>query len=158
MLEAKPVDIKMRKAVIDLMRENWGGTTIVSNGKIHSADNLPGFAVSEHQQLKGLITYSIQNNECEIVSLDSLAEKQGIGTLLINTVVEEARIHKCRRVWLITTNDNTSAMRFYQKRGFSFAGIYMNAVQESRKIKPQIPLYGIDDIPILHEIEFEKIL
>lgn len=35
------------------------------------------------------------------------------------------------------------------------AAIHINAIKESRKIKPQIPLLGFDDIPILHEIEFE---
>lgn len=36
--------------------------------------------------------------------------------------------------------------------------LHLNAVVKSRKIKPEIPLYGFDNIPILHEIEFEKIL
>lgn len=76
--------------------------------------------------------------------------------MLIDKVIEEAKEHKCKRVWLITTNDNTHAIRFYQRRGFNFRGLYINAIQESRKIKPQIPLLGMDDIPIMHEIEFEK--
>ncbi len=158
MLEVKPIDMKIRKDVINTITENWGSTVIVSKGKIHSVESLPGFVAGEYDQLKGIITYTIQDDECEIVSLDSLVEKQGIGTLLINRVIEEAKMHKCSRVWLITTNDNTPAIRFYQKRGFSFAGIYINAIQESRRLKPQIPLTGIDDIPILHEIEFEKVL
>lgn len=55
-------------------------------------------------------------------------------------------------------NDNAKAIRFYQKRGFIMMGIYINEIQESRKIKPEIPLYGVDNIPILREIEFEKVL
>ena len=69
-----------------------------------------------------------------------------------------AKKNGCRRVWLITTNDNTYAIRFYQKRGFDMAAIHRNAINESRKIKPQIPLTGFDKIPILHEIEFEMML
>lgn len=88
----------------------------------------------------------------------SILENQGIGSVLIDKIIEKAKEHRCRKVWLITTNDNTHAIRFYQKRGFSFIGIHINAIQKSRKIKPQIPLYGFDNIPILHEIEFEKIL
>jgi hypothetical protein len=38
------------------------------------------------------------------------------------------------------------------------AALHVNAIEESRKIKPQIPLYGFDGIPIMHEVEFEKIL
>jgi ribosomal protein S18 acetylase RimI-like enzyme len=84
-----------------------------------------------------------------------LTENCGIGSRLIEEVIKVARKNNCCRVWLITTNDNTRAIRFYQRRGFTMASIHINAIKESRKIKPQIPLLGFDDIPILHEIEFE---
>ncbi len=35
---------------------------------------------------------------------------------------------------------------------------HINAVEISRKLKPSIPLVGIDNIPIKHEMEFEMIL
>lgn len=87
-----------------------------------------------------------------------MVESKGAGTALINAVTDKAKEENCRRVWLVTTNDNTHAIRFYQKMGFNIAGIHLNAMQKVRAIKPQVPLYGIDDIPLLHEIEFEKIL
>lgn len=158
MLEIKPIDNETRSSVVNLIIENWCGSIIVTKGKIHSAESLQGFAVLENNRLQGAITFNIENTECEIVSLDSLSENKGIGTMLINKVIEKAREKGCRRVWLITTNDNTHAIRFYQKRGFNLAGIHINAIRESRKIKPQIPLLGCDNIPIQHEIEFEKII
>ncbi|WP_084364910.1 GNAT family N-acetyltransferase [Clostridium tepidiprofundi] len=87
-----------------------------------------------------------------------LYENKGIGTKLIEEVIEVAKIQKCKRVWLITTNANVRAIRFYQKRGFNMKALYINAVNESRKIKPEIPILGYDNIPILHEIEFEKMI
>jgi len=40
-------------------------------------DELEGFAVTDEKgDIKGLITYFIAGNECEVVSLDSIAEKQ----------------------------------------------------------------------------------
>ena len=74
---------------------------------------------------------------------------------LINRVIEKAKLYRCKRVWLITTNDNSHAIRFYQKRGFEWVGFYKDSVQDSRKLKPEIPELGDDDIPIKHEIEFE---
>ena len=91
----------------------------------------------------------------EILSLDSLKENRGIGSRLLGEAVEEARRAGCARVMLITTNDNLRALRFYQKRGFDMVRIYRNAVDESRKIKPEIPLIGDHGIPIKHEIEME---
>ncbi len=158
MFELKPIDEETREEAVNLIIENWGSHIIVTKGKIHSARDLPGFIVNVNGKIGGLITCHIENGECEIVCLESTFQNQGFGTNLIDKVVETARGHNCKRVWLITTNDNTHAIRFYQKRGFNIAGIHINAIQESRKIKPQIPLYGFDNIPILHEIEFEKIL
>lgn len=158
MFEFREIDEKLRKKVSDFITENWGSPIIVSRGKKHFIDKLPGYLVMRENDIIGLITYNIVDDECEIVSLDSKQENQGIGTKLINLVVDKAKKSNCRRVWLITTNDNTKAIRFYQKRGFNMKALHLNAVVKSRKIKPEIPLYGFDNIPILHEIEFEKIL
>jgi hypothetical protein len=42
--------------------------------------------------------------------------------------------------------------------GFTLAAVHKGALNESRKLKPEIPLFGIDGIPITDEIELEKIL
>ena len=55
----------------------------------------------------------------------------------------------------MTTNDNKNAMRFYQKRGFIFKGININAIQKSRALGQIIPEKGCFGIPIRDEIELE---
>lgn len=93
---------------------------------------------------------------CEIVSLDSLRENQGIGTALLTQVLAQARQRGCAKAVLITTNDNLRAMGFYQKRGFDMVALYRNALDVSRRLKPEIPAIGENCIPLRHEIEFEK--
>jgi len=61
-------------------------------------------------------------------------------------------------MFLITTNDNTHALRFYQNRNFVIAAIHINAIEKSRQLKPEIPLTGADGIPIRDEIELEMLL
>lgn len=158
MYEIMSLENDNRNIAVKIIEENWGSSVVVTRGKVHSPENLPGFVAFANNKVQGLITYNMADGECEIVSLNSYLENQGLGSALIRKVIEAAKSQKCSRVWLITTNDNTKAIRFYQKRGFSLAGIHLNAIKESRKIKPQIPLYGFDDIPILHEIEFEIVL
>jgi ribosomal protein S18 acetylase RimI-like enzyme len=158
MFEIQPISQDIRQKVIAFIADHWGSQTIISRGKIHDAKNLLGFFVMVDDEIKGLITFYIANNECEIVTLDSLIENQGIGTSLVEKVIETGRMNNCKRIWLITTNDNTRALRFYQKKGFKIANIYLNAIEDSRKIKPQIPIFGFDGIPILHEIELERIM
>lgn len=144
--------------VVSYISDNWGSAMIVTRGNIYNIEKLPGFVAVIGDKVKGIITYNIQDKQCEIVSLDSLYENKGIGTFLIQEVISLARGKGCIRVWLVTTNDNIHAIRYYQKRGFDLVKIHRNAVNESRKIKPEIPVFGFDGIPILHEIEFEKIL
>jgi len=134
------------------------GKIIVSRGKVHSIEKLPGYIALMNGEIKGLITFNILEDDCEIVSLDSKVENQGIGTKLIDLVVSAAKQQNCKRVWLITSNDNIRAIRFYQKRGFDMKAIRRDAITEARKMKPTIPMSGYDGIPIRHEIEFELLL
>ena len=136
-------------------RENWGDEFVVAHGVIYYPDELDGFIAFDRHEWVGEITYTISEHDCEIVSLDSMREGQGLGTRLINAVIEEARKQTCRRVFLITTNDNLNALGFYQKRGFELVKMHRGAVNESRKIKPSIPLLGMNNIPLRDEIELE---
>ena len=148
---------KHRYWVVELLTSHWGSTEIVTRGRIHHADRLPGFIALINDELVGLVTYNIENNQCEIVTLNSLIEKKGIGGALVNSVRKEAQSVGCSRLWLITTNDNTHAFKFYQKLGFRVAAYHIDAIEQSRKLKP-IPYIGIDGIAIRDEIELEMII
>lgn len=135
--------------------DHWGGEEMISRGKVYHPEQLEGFVAEDGNDWIGLLTFAIENDECEVTSLDSLREGQGIGSQLIDKAIEEARTRKCRRLFLITTNDNLNALGFYQKRGFEIVTIYRSAVNESRKRKPGIPLIGYNNIPLRDEIELE---
>jgi ribosomal protein S18 acetylase RimI-like enzyme len=141
--------------VKSLIEEHWGSLKIVTRGKITQADRVSGFVACIDNKPIGLITYVIDKNNLEIITLNSEMEGVGIGTALINTVINFAKDQKYKRVWVITTNDNQPAINFYKKRGFLLKANYENAIEESRKIKPEIPMIGIGGIPIKDELEFE---
>jgi ribosomal protein S18 acetylase RimI-like enzyme len=90
--------------------------------------------------------------------MNSLAEGLGVGTALLNSVKSVAAFARCKRLWFVTTNDNTFALRFYQKRGFQILAVHRNTLKRSRKLKPKIPLGGVGGIPIRDEIEIEIML
>ena len=135
--------------------DHWGGEFIVTRGNIHYPEQIDGFIAEDQDVWAGLITYKIADNECEVISLDGLREGQGIGTMLLRKVIEEARSRQCRRVFLITTNDNLYALGFYQRRDFELVAVHRGAVNESRKIKPEISMIGENHIPLRDEIELE---
>jgi N-acetylglutamate synthase-like GNAT family acetyltransferase len=157
-LEIRPITESDRPWIQDLLQNHWGSTQVVSRGRLYQADALPGFLAGQWGQRVGLITYHLENGQCEIVSLDSLVAKQGIGTALIETVRRVAVEAGCSRLWLITTNDNLEALRFYQKRGFSLVQVHRNAIEQSRQLKPDIPLIADNGIPIRDELELELLL
>jgi ribosomal protein S18 acetylase RimI-like enzyme len=153
--QINPIQTDQRDTIKSFITKNWGSHMVVSKGQVHNVTELPGFISIKDGQITGLITYNILKKECEIVTLDSKRKNLGIGTQLIDKVLEVAKHHKCKRVWLITTNDNIKAIRFYQKRGFEWIGFYKDSIQESRKLKPEIPEFGFNNLPVKHEIEFE---
>lgn len=153
------IDELSREQVIGFFNFHWGSSKMVISSGIYDCEELDGFiVVNTENKLIGLITYIITNNECEIISLDSIEEEKGIGSLLVQEIENHAVKKKCKRLKLITTNDNLLALKFYQKRGFHLSKIFINAVEKARKLKPEIPLIGNDGIPIRDEIELEKLL
>jgi len=150
----EPLELDRRQLATQLLTEAWGAPVIVSRGKLHHVDQLPGFvAIGDNNNILGLITYHIDGDACEVVTLNSAVEQVGVGTALLHAVADAARAAGCRRLWLITTNDNTPALRFYQKRGFLLSALYPGSIAEARRLKPQISLTGIDGIPLRDEIE-----
>lgn len=154
-MNIKAISSKNRDQINAFISSHWFSTVMVVRGEFVDMTYLDGFVTYEGEKIIGLITYKINDTECEIMSLDSLVEKQGIGTSLVNKVIEIARNNKCSKIKLITTNDNINALRFYQRLGFDMAKLYHNALDTSRKLKPSIPLLGEFNIPLKHEIEFE---
>jgi len=144
--------------IADLITERWGDEYIVVHNTIYLPKNLDGFAAIIENKIAGVVTYIIENNKCEIVTLDSFEQNKGIGSRLIELVIKEAKEKRCSCVWLITTNDNERAAQFYEKRGFNLEEVSYGAVDDSRKIKPSIPLKGENGIEIKDELKFSLML
>jgi ribosomal protein S18 acetylase RimI-like enzyme len=141
------------KAVSEIIR-GWGSDVIFSRGNIYKAEDLDGILVYDKEKIIGLVLYAIKNNGCEIILLETFVQNTGIGSGLIEKIKKIAKAKNCERIWLVTTNYNINALKFYQKRGFHISNIYINSMEEARKIKPEIPK-AYDGIEIRDEIEFE---
>jgi ribosomal protein S18 acetylase RimI-like enzyme len=133
-----------------LLRAHWGSTIVVAHGKAIDAMVLPALVAGDHQ---GLATYCICEDEAELVTLDAVEPRRGIGTQLVEALVRRLKQQGIRRLWVTTTNDNLAALAFYQRRGFRLQRLRAGAVEQSRLIKPGIPLLGESGIPIRDEID-----
>ena len=154
-LTVHPVQPADQDWVREITIQNWGSEQVVLHHAMYLPHQLPGWIARRDGDAVGLLTYHIDAAACEIVTLDSFQPRQGVGTTLLHAVRRSACQAGCRRLWLITTNDNLTALGFYQKYGFQLCGLYCGAVQQARKIKPEIPLLGENGIPIRDELELE---
>jgi RimJ/RimL family protein N-acetyltransferase len=129
---------------------------VATRGRLVDASLLPGFLARDFGEWLGYVTYELRDGELEINAMSSAMRGRGAGSALIAACVRAATDAGATRVWLITTNDNTAALRFYQRRGFILVALRAGAIDEARRtIKPEIGLFGVDDIPIHDEIELE---
>jgi GNAT superfamily N-acetyltransferase len=126
---------------------------------VHPLDHPALVAETADGHLLGMLTYvpSHDGRQCEILTLHADEQWRGAGTALIEAAGQLARQQGCTRLWVITTNDNVDALRFYQRRGFCLVAVHRGAVDRSRvRLKPEIPAVGAYGIPLRDEIELEK--
>lgn len=157
----RPITPADKPVITPLLVREWGSVQVaaLSFGGLLDASELPGWlALGEGEQdgeVVGLLTYLVQGDAAELVTINAFTGG-GVGAALVGALEEECRARGVRRVNVVTTNDNTRALRFYQRAGFRMTALRVGAVDETRKIKPEIPSHGMDGIPIRDEIELTK--
>ncbi len=154
------IDVRPLVAADDSWKEAalgrvWGSCLVARGGELIDALPLDGFAALAGDERVGLLTYAVRGDELEVVSIHADCEGEGIGRALMDAAGDRARQLGVRRLWLMTTNDNARAIRFYQEWGLDLVAVHRDAVERSRLVKPSIPLTGFDGVPIRHELEFE---
>jgi ribosomal protein S18 acetylase RimI-like enzyme len=134
----------------------FSSTRIVSRGRVHEdATQLDGYIVESDGRAIGCALWREIDGDGELVVLVTTYRGVGAGAALLDHVVEHARDTGWKRLWLVTTNDNTDAIRMYQRAGWEWVAFHPNAVTDARRLKPELPDAGAHDIEIKHEIEFE---
>lgn len=152
--DVRPED---RPALRRRLTESWGSTVVIAHGVEYDVAGLPGLVAmsADDPEPLGLLTYQPEPDAWEVVTLDAFRERVGVGTALLDELEHRATEADAHKVWLVTTNDNTHALRFYQRRGYDLIGLRLGAVDAARTAKPEIPLTA-DGIPIRHELELAK--
>jgi ribosomal protein S18 acetylase RimI-like enzyme len=141
-----------------LVSERFASSRIVSRGVLHDARSLPGLIAESDGAPVGLLQYHEVGEQFEVVVLIAVRPRQGVGGFLLREAERTARSHGCKRLWLVTTNDNAPALSFYRAIGWRQAAIHRGAIRDSRRLKPEIPEFAADGTSIQDEIEFELLL
>jgi ribosomal protein S18 acetylase RimI-like enzyme len=149
---ASPDDLPWVRGFLD----ETGSARVARRGELVYPLDHPMLLALDDGVPSGLLTYMVDGEACEVVTIHAVRPGHGIGTALLAAVGEAARVAGCAVLWLVTTNDNVDALRFYQLRGFRIRAIRAGAVADSRaRLKPEIPAIGMYGIPLRDEIELE---
>ncbi|MGD0019899.1 MAG: GNAT family N-acetyltransferase [Candidatus Limnocylindrales bacterium] len=152
----RPIRLEERGELDRVIAKSWGSPYVVSRLMLHRVSELPCLLAVDGDRWLGVAAYRLAAGACELVLLEAFERGRGTGTALLDEVVAKARSAGARRLWLVTTNDNVDALRFYQRRGLRLVRLWPDAVTQARSLlKPEIPLTGDHGITIRDELELE---
>lgn len=144
-----------RHWVRERLGDAFGSPRVVSCGVLYQADELPGLVARFEGQIAGFLTFDIRQDAMEVVALVPSVKGAGIAEALLDAAADRAQKLGCRRLWLVTTNDNTPAQRFYEQWGLKCVEVRKGAIEAARTIKPEIPRHGVGGVPIEDEWIYE---
>jgi ribosomal protein S18 acetylase RimI-like enzyme len=143
-------DVAWAEALLD---SELGGRRQVRRSELIDVLDLPGIVAQRAGARVGLLTYRPEAGGAELAAIATREPHAGVGTALLDALKSE--LAGRGRLWLVTTNDNLEALRFYQRRGFALVALRPGAIMAARELKPSIPAEGAFGIPLRDELELE---
>jgi ribosomal protein S18 acetylase RimI-like enzyme len=158
-IEVRALTQDDRPWATEVEADSWGEPLVARLGELIDPTQLPGFVAFVDGRRAGLVSYAVRGEECEVVTIRSLQEGRGVGRALLDAIRVAAIEAGCRRLWLVTTNNNIRALALFQRWGLDIVAFRRHAISEARRsLKPSIPDRDANDIPIAHELELELLL
>jgi len=154
----RPLAPPDRRWVRERLVRDWSSTSVARRGELIDATGLSGYVALLGGRRTGMALVDTRGDELEIVVLSTSRPRHGVGRALVERCVAEAVGRGCRRVWLVTTNNNVTAIAFYQHVGLDLCAFDRYAVRAARELKPTLPLRDRSGLPIDHELELEILL
>ncbi len=136
--DGRPFDPSVRPAypvdrpAVDAFLAEHDADVVARLGELEDARLHPALIAEVDGELAGVLTWVLRGKSMEVLTLHAARQWAGVGTALVAAARRVAEASGARRLWLITTNDNVDALRFYQRRGFRLARVHPGAVDRSR--------------------------
>lgn len=147
-------DGALRRWTDALLVTEWGGV-VARGGELVDPKQLDGVVALRDGTPVGAVTFLSVGRAWELVTLNAIERRRGVGRVLVDAVVERAGRTGAETLQLITTNDNLDAIAFYESVGFEFMTCHSGAVDDARRtLKPSIPTHAPNGMPIRDELEY----
>ena len=155
-LALEPVTDNDRDWVANTVSRHFASTRVVSRGRMIHTEDLPGIVAWRDRERAGVLLFERVAGAIEVVVLIAEVPGLGVGAALLAEMARQAREAQAGRLWLVTTSNNVEAIAFYESQGWHCDVIHEGAVDEARKLKPEIPHADAKGRPIRDEWEFVK--
>jgi ribosomal protein S18 acetylase RimI-like enzyme len=154
-------DFRVEQAPPDLVAQLWSGFTglpiVTVNCNYDDPASVEAFVCrDENDDVQGHVSFAIEGELGEIVTLEAVQQGRHIGGRLIDAAEAEMTQRGVRRVVVTTTGDNLRAQAFYQRRGYRLKRIELDGMSRVRELKPNVPQTGYEGLPLLDMWQFEK--
>lgn len=154
-VQVRPLTNDERASLTGWVTHTGDSPVAVAPLSTYDIRELGGFVAVDIDEIVGVLTYAIEHETCEIVTIDAGVQGRGVGSALLNAVKTLATQRACTRLTLFTTNDNLIAQRFFERHGFQIAAFYPDAMDAVRLVKPEVPATGDYGIPLRDMIQFD---
>ena len=133
----RPLGDDDRPWVRTLVSSAWGLPVVTPTGPFDAPEQLDGLVAELDGERAGAVTWRVEGDEWEIVTVNAAVEGVGVGRVLLEAVHDRAAAAGVRRVWLITTDDNPGALAFYERLGMEQVRVHPGFVDVARAHKPE---------------------
>jgi GNAT superfamily N-acetyltransferase len=149
-------EIADKSAFLALMTQHWGSHRMMIGVKVYDCAELPLTGLfSASGELLAVASWTVDGEIAVLCALHALAQGQGSAARLLDAVKAAARARGALKLRAMLTNDNMSGLAFYQKCGFHFSGLYVEAIDHYRSVIPTIIKTGYQGLPVRDALELE---
>lgn len=145
-----------KSELLSLMLAHWGSHRMMIGLHTYDCAEIDAMGLfSPDEDTLALASWTTRGDVGLLCALHSLTPGQGAAVQLLDAVKAAAKARGAVKLQAMVTNDNVPAMVFYQKQGFRFSGLYVDAIEVYRSVIPTIIATGHLGIPIRDALELE---
>lgn len=150
------IAVEDKSAFLALMLSSWGSHSMMIDLTVYDCAKLDLLGIAgKDGAFLAYASWTMHADVALLCALHSVAPGQGAAVQLLAAVKAAARARGAVRLKAMLTNDNMPGMIFYQKSGFRFSRLHMEAIDHFRSVVPTIVRTGYMDIPIHDALELE---
>ncbi len=145
-----------KSELLALMMAHWGSHSMMIGLHVYDCAEIDALGLfTAGGETLALASWTMRGDVALLCALHALKRGEGAAVRLLNAVKAAAKARGATRLRAMLTNDNMPGLAFYQKCGFRFSGLYVEAIDAYRSVVPSIIKTGYQDIPVRDALELE---